>query len=134
MAKTLILGHIFCNKWNDLMFLSPIWSHDKEAATLPLNSQLKRKILFSEDWIRISLYQRYTGLHGGTMLCLTHMCSFLAGLYPSPKSFWSCTHVNSCQNYILYINLHFDYFLQGNFKYPRIKKIHQILEKITRID
>ena len=22
------------------------------------------------------------------------------------KSFWSCTHVNSCQNYILYINLH----------------------------
>ena len=24
--------------------------------------------------------------------------------------------------------------MQGNFKYPRIKKIHQILEKITRID
>ena len=25
-----------------------------------------------------------------------------------PKSFWSCTHVNSCQKYIgvLYINLH----------------------------
>ena len=22
------------------------------------------------------------------------------------KSFWSCTHVNSCQNNILYINLH----------------------------
>ena len=22
------------------------------------------------------------------------------------KSFWSCTHVNSCQKYILYINLH----------------------------
>ena len=22
------------------------------------------------------------------------------------KSFWSCTHVNSCQNYTLYINLH----------------------------
>ena len=22
------------------------------------------------------------------------------------KSFWSCTHVNSCQNYIPYINLH----------------------------
>ena len=22
------------------------------------------------------------------------------------KSFWSCTHVNSCQNYALYINLH----------------------------
>ena len=26
--------------------------------------------------------------------------------YPSPKSFWSCTHVNSSQKYILYINLH----------------------------
>ena len=22
------------------------------------------------------------------------------------KSFWSCTHVNSCQNYTLYTNLH----------------------------
>ena len=22
------------------------------------------------------------------------------------KSFWSCTHVNSCQHYTLYINLH----------------------------
>ena len=30
----------------------------------------------------------------------------LTGFYPSPKSFWSCTNVNSCQNYILYINLH----------------------------
>ena len=26
------------------------------------------------------------------------------------------------------------YFIQGNLKYPRIKKIHQIIEKITRID
>ena len=24
--------------------------------------------------------------------------------------------------------------MQDNFKYPRIKKIHQVLEKITRID
>ena len=22
------------------------------------------------------------------------------------KSFWSCTHVNSCKNYTVYINLH----------------------------
>ena len=29
----------------------------------------------------------------------------LTGFYPSPKSFWSCTHVNSCQKYTLYINL-----------------------------
>ena len=26
------------------------------------------------------------------------------------------------------------YFMQDNLKYPRIKKIHQVLEKITRID
>ena len=26
--------------------------------------------------------------------------------FPSPISFWSCTHVNSCQNYTLHINLH----------------------------
>ena len=30
----------------------------------------------------------------------------LTRFYPSPKSFWSCTHVNSCQKYKLYINLH----------------------------
>ena len=30
----------------------------------------------------------------------------LTGFYPSPKSFWSCTQVNICQNYILYINCH----------------------------
>ena len=30
----------------------------------------------------------------------------ITGFYPSPKSFWSCTHVNSCQYYTLYINLH----------------------------
>ena len=30
----------------------------------------------------------------------------LTGFYPSPKSFWSCTHVNSFQYYTLYINLH----------------------------
>ena len=30
----------------------------------------------------------------------------VTGFYPSPKSFWSCNHVNSCQNHILYNNLH----------------------------
>ena len=30
----------------------------------------------------------------------------ITGFYPSPKSFWSCTHVNSYQNHTLYINLH----------------------------
>ena len=38
---------------------------------------------------------------------IKHISRFiLTGFYPSPKSFWSCTHVNSCQKYILYINLH----------------------------
>ena len=27
-----------------------------------------------------------------------------------------------------------EYFMQGNFKYPRIKKIHQVLKKTTRFD
>ena len=27
-------------------------------------------------------------------------------IYPSSKFLWSCTHVKSCQNYKLYINLH----------------------------
>ena len=30
----------------------------------------------------------------------------VTGFYSSPKSFWSCIHVNSSQNYALYINLH----------------------------
>ena len=31
------------------------------------------------------------------------------------KSFWSCTHVNSCQSYILYISTYFiEYFVQCN--------------------
>ena len=52
------------------------------------------------------------------------------------KSFWPCTHVNSCQKlYIIYQSTYFiEYVMQGNFKYPRIKKNHQILEKIKRID
>ena len=51
------------------------------------------------------------------------------------KSFCSCTHVNSCQKYTLYQSTYFiEYFILDNFKYPRIKKIHQILEKITRTD
>ena len=37
--------------------------------------------------------------------------------------------------YIIYKSTYFiEYFIQDNFKYPRNKKIYQILEKITRID
>ena len=37
--------------------------------------------------------------------------------------------------YIIYQSTYFiEYFMQDNLKYPRIKKIHQVLEKITRID
>ena len=32
--------------------------------------------------------------------------NIVSGFYPSPKSFWSCTHVDSYHNYTLYINLH----------------------------
>ena len=38
--------------------------------------------------------------------CLTLMYLCVTGFYPSPKYIWSCTHETSCQNYILYINLH----------------------------
>ena len=49
----------------------------------------------------------------------------LTGFYPSPKSFWSCTHVNICSKDTLYQYTYFiEYFIQGNSKYPRIKKIH----------
>ena len=71
-----------------------------------------------------------------TIICNMVM-ETVTGFYPSPKSVWSCTHVNSCQKYTLYIyqsTYFIEYFMQNNFKYPRIKKIHQILEKITRID
>ena len=52
------------------------------------------------------------------------------------KSFWSCTHVNSCSIlYFIHQSTYFiEYFIQGNFKHPRINKIHQFLEKITRHD
>ena len=37
--------------------------------------------------------------------------------------------------YILYHSTYLiEYFMHENFKYPRIKKIHQKVEKITRID
>ena len=60
----------------------------------------------------------------------------VTGFYPSPKSFWSCAHVNSCQklHYIYQSTYFIEYFIQGNFKYPRIKKIHQMLEKIAGFD
>ena len=42
-------------------------------------------------------------------------------------------HLNSSKD--KYQSTYFiEYFMQGNFRYPRINKIHQILEKITRID
>ena len=35
----------------------------KKLTTSPMNSRWERKILFSDNWIRITLYQRYTMLH-----------------------------------------------------------------------
>ena len=42
----------------------------------------------------------------------------ITGLYPTSKSFWSCTHVNICHKYTLYIKSTYfiEYFMQGNFK------------------
>ena len=43
--------------------------------------------------------------------------------------------MNSCQKFTLYQSTYFiEYFIQGNFKYPRIKKIHQKIERITQFD
>ena len=52
------------------------------------------------------------------------------------KSLWSCTHVNSCQKYALYINLHIllNILCKATSNIQESSKIHQIFEKITRID
>ena len=39
-------------------------------------------------------------------ITFTYAALNVTGFYPSPKSFWSCTHVNSYQEYTLYSNLH----------------------------
>ena len=41
----------------------------------------------------------------------------VTGFYPKLKSFWSCSHMNCCQCYMLHINLHvlFIYFIKLNF-------------------
>ena len=38
------------------------------------------------------------------------------GFYPKLKSFFSCSHMNCCQSYILHINLHllYIYFIKLN--------------------
>ena len=43
---------------------------------------------------------------GGTTIKLARLNVWLTGFYPSLKTFWSCSHVISYQNYTLYINLH----------------------------
>ena len=41
---------------------------------------------------------------------------FLTGFYPKLKSFWSCSYMNCCQQYMLHINLHilYIYFIKFN--------------------
>ena len=47
------------------------------------------------------------------------------------KSSWSCTQVNSCQYYTLYINTYFiDYFIQGIIKNPRINEVLYLHQKL----
>ena len=52
------------------------------------------------------------------------------------KSFWSCTHVNSCQNYTLYINLHISLNIlsKATLNIQESRKFIKKIEKITRID
>ena len=55
------------------------------------------------------------------------------GFYPSLKSFWSCFHMNCCQHYMLHINLHilYIYFHQVQFKFDRISRTQQLLQKLS---
>ena len=41
----------------------------------------------------------------------------VTGFYPKLKSFWSCSHMNCCQQHMLHINLHILYilFIKLNF-------------------
>ena len=51
----------------------------------------------------------------------------ITGFYPKfQKSFWSCTHVNSCQNYTVYINLHISGFLQIKLSINKVHVIHYV--------
>ena len=47
------------------------------------------------------------------------------------KSFWSCTHVNSCQNYALYINLNIllNILCKTTLNIQESRKFHQKIEK-----
>ena len=56
----------------------------------------------------------------------------VTGFYPKLKSFWSCSHMNCCQHYMLHINLYFIYsFHQIQLKFQRISRIHQLLKKLS---
>ena len=72
---------------------------------------------------------------------LPRQISMLTGFYPSPKSFWSCTHVNSCQKYTLYISIHIllntlskaTLNIQESRKFIKSLKRYQELIKKTKI-
>ena len=65
---------------------------------------------------------------------IKEMTMNLTGFYPSSKILLvlcSCEQLSKLHT--IHQSTYFiEYFMQGNFKYPRIKKIHQILEKIPR--
>ena len=61
----------------------------------------------------------------------------LTGFYPKLKSFWSCSHMNCCQHYMLHINLdildiHFIKFnlnlkeFQESIKYLKSYQVNKI--------
>ena len=47
----------------------------------------------------------------------------VTGFYPKLKSFWSCSHMNCCQHYMLNINLHIIYifFFKLNFDLKEVQ-------------
>ena len=65
--------------------------------------QLKREHGWSEDEMVLNMK---SSSNQSNNIKKGNKGRFLTGFYPSPKSFWSCTHVNICQKYKLYINLH----------------------------
>ena len=69
--------------------------------------------------MKVTAYEMtiYETIHKSKILLVLYSCESLSKLY------------------IIYQSTYFnEYFMQDNFRYPRIKKIHEMLEKITRFD
>ena len=93
----------FCRHHPIAHILCPCIYHFKFCCSFATSISLLLHPLLDLLWIsdrHVSL------LHHSSLVVLVYCCLLSTGFYPSPKSFWSCTHVNSYQNYTLHINLH----------------------------